>query len=167
MSHHHHVFERRIVWALTALATVVFLLLAAVLPTGRLILILNGAFIGATISMLVTYWRFIANIFIGPKHYDRVDQTGLGFFMIWFAYLIGVGISIYYRSSTIGPTSFLASAISRYIAIIGTALLVSAPDFGSSPIYGKDRKSLIAGLIVGPAVALLLIALQYNKVLAE
>lgn len=161
------VFERRIVWFGMISLTLFFLILSLTLSTGRFVTVLNGAFFGSSVSLVIAYWSLVKGIMFERRGFDRVDQAGLGFFLIWVAYLIAVGLSIYYRSSTYGAHAFVASAVSRYVAIVGTILLVTAPDFGKNPLYGRDRKVLFLGLLIGTVCAIGSIFLQIGKVLAE
>ena len=148
-------------------AVVLFFILYALVPISELIMVLNGIFAGTVAAISVAYWRLLWNAVLGIRPYDRVRQMTLGFALCWAAYLLGVAISIYFRSAGIDVNSSLLTAASRYVAIIAAMLQVTAPDFGLGLFHGRDRKVLATGIFVGLIVAMVVIFYRSEEVLAE
>lgn len=150
----------------TILAVAVFALLAFLAPVSELVVVLNGVFAGTMAAVTVAYWRLMWNAVLGIRPYDRVRQMTLGFALCWLAYILGVAISIYFRSAGVDVNSSLLTAASRYVAIIAAVLQVTAPDFGLGLFHGRDRKVLATGVIIGFIVAVAVIFGQNQEVLA-
>lgn len=148
-------------------AMAVFLVLTEVFAVERLIILLNGAFAGTFAAILISYGRLLYNAALGRKPYDRVQQMTIGFFLCWFAYVLTVLVSIYYRASGEDVSASFIVAFSRYIAILAAILQVTAPDFGLGMLHGRDRKILVIGVLAGLAVAGFMIATQEAQSLAE
>lgn len=148
-------------------ALALFALLVSIVPMGELIIALNGVFAGAMAAITVAYWRLLWNALLGIRPYDRVRQMTLGFAMCWAAYILGVAISIYFRSSGVDVNSSILTAASRYVAIIAAVLQVTAPDFGLGLFHGRDRKILVTGIVVGFVTAVIVIFTQNEQLLAE
>jgi hypothetical protein len=151
----------------TALSAVLFAGLAWVVPVSELTILLNGVFAGTMAAITVAYWRLLWNAVLGIRPYDRVRQMTLGFALCWAAYILGVAISIYFRSAGVDVNSSLLTAASRYVAIIAAMLQVTAPDFGLGLFHGRDRKVLATGITVGLIVAVIVVFGQNQEVLAE
>lgn len=151
----------------TILAVAVFALLAFLAPVSELVVVLNGVFAGTMAAVTVAYWRLMWNAVLGIRPYDRVRQMTLGFALCWLAYILGVSISIYFRSAGVDVNSSLLTAASRYVAILAAILQVTAPDFGLGLFHGRDRKVLATGVTVGLIVAIIVVFGQNQEVLAE
>jgi hypothetical protein len=151
----------------TALSAILFAGLAWAVPVSELTILLNGIFAGTMAAITVAYWRLLWNAVLGIRPYDRVRQMTLGFALCWAAYILGVLISIYFRSAGIDVNSSLLTAASRYVAIIAAMLQVTAPDFGLGLFHGRDRKVLATGVTVGLIVAIIVVFGQNQEVLAE
>lgn len=151
----------------TIAAVALFACLVWLVPMDPLIVTLNGIFAGTMAAIAVAYWRLLWNAVLGVQPYDRVRQMSLGFALCWFAYLLGVTISIYFRTAGYDVNSSILTAASRYVAIFAAILQVTAPDFGLGLFHGRERKTLWGGVIVGFAVALVMILAQGQEVLAD
>lgn len=151
----------------TGAAVALFAALSAATPLPEMIILFNGIFAGTMAAIAVAYWRLLLNAVLGIRPYDRVRQMALGFALCWLAYVLGVSVSIYLRSAGADVNSSLLTAASRYVASIAAILQVTAPDFGLGLFYGRDRKMLVAGVVVGVAVAGFMIFAQDRRVLAE
>lgn len=148
------------------MAFTLFALLAFLLPLKTLIVLLNGVFVGAAVSVLVAYRKLFWNSILGVLPYDRVRQMALGFALCWTAYVISVLASIYVRSTGGDPASLMIVAAGRYIAIIAAVLQITAPDFGLGLFHGRDRKMLFLSLGLGLFTAVVAIVVQVSEVLA-
>lgn len=151
----------------TLAAIVFFLILMNVFAVETLIYLMNSAFAGAMVAILVAYWRLVWNAVAGIRPYDRVRQMSLGFFLCWVAYCISVFTSIYFRSADLsGPaTASIWTVANRYIAIGAAILQVTAPDFGLGIFHGRDRKTLWTGLAAGVAFGLIVYVMQSESLL--
>lgn len=150
----------------TALAWVIFGLLVWLAPVRELIVLLNGLFVGSAVAIIVAYWKLLWYAILGIRPYDRVRQMTIGFFLCWLAYVLGVMVSIYLRSTGAITTPIVLTAASRYVAIIAAVLQVTAPDFGLGIFHGRDRKTLWTGISLGGLVAIAAIWMQAADALA-
>lgn len=157
--------NRVIMASLAALAF--FVVLVVSVRMENLIIALNGIFAGTMAAIAVAYWRLLWNAVLGIRPYDRVRQMTLGFALCWFAYLLGVAISICFRTAGYDVNTSLLTAASRYVAIIAAILQVTAPDFGLGLFHGRERKTMWTGIIFGLVVALFMILSQSNEVLSS
>lgn len=151
---------------LTLLAGVVFVVLAATIPTPMLIVGLNGVFLGTATAVVIAYGPLLWNAILGVSEYDRVRQMTIGFALCWIAYGVTVAASIYIRSAGGSSSSLLIVAAGRFIAIIAAAMQVTAPDFGLGLFYGRDRKVLFLGSGAGLVVAVIAIYAQVAEALS-
>lgn len=142
--------------------TGVFLALCLLLSASTLTILLNGVFVGTLVGIFITYWALIWNAIRGVDHYDRVRQMILGFALCWIAVVLSVLVGINIRINGDPINSNYLIAASRYAAIIAAILQVSAPDFGYGWFYGRERKTLWAGAVIGSVVGLALILAQGN-----
>lgn len=156
----------RVILSIVA-AAALFAALSTVMPLSEMITLFNGIFAGTVAAITVAYWRLLLNAVLGIRPYDRVRQMTLGFALCWLACILGVAISIYFRSAGVDVNSSLLTAASRYVAIIAAILQVTAPDFGRGLFHGRDRKVLATGVAVGMIVAVFMIFAQNSQVLAE
>ena len=152
---------------LSAMAAIVFFLVINMFEAETLIYIMNSAFAGAMVAILVAYWRLVWNALAGIRPYDRVRQMTLGFFLCWVAYCISVFTSIYFRSADLSgaATTSIWTVMGRYIAIFAAVLQVTAPDFGLGIFHGRDRKTLWTGLTLGTVFGVLVFFAQSESVL--
>lgn len=143
--------NRVVLGSVAALAGLAALL--ALFPINALIVVLNGVFIGAMVTVALAYGPIFLNSMMGVSPYDRVRQMTLGFTAVWLAYGLTVASSIYIRVNGMEVTATSLTAASRYFAILAAYLMVTAPDFGYGVFYGRDRKLLYAALFAGAVVA--------------
>lgn len=151
------------------MSALVFYILFKFLEPDTLIIALNSMFIGTMISISVAYGTILVPAIFGVRPYDEVRVLAIGIFGGWLAYGIVVISAIYVRASDL-PTSTLAiTAFGRWIAINSAIIQVIAPDFNQnrSFFYGRDRKLLIIGIVLGALFACGTYYLQAEKVLNE
>lgn len=153
----------QIIIVLTVIAA--FWLTVNIVPLHDLIIVLNGIYAGSMIAVIVTYVRLITDIINRP--YDRVKHMSLGLLLYWIAYALSTGNSIAARAMDADVTAYTLTATHRMIAIVGAVFQVTAPDFGLGMFHGKDRKTLIVSVVLGIIVAMVVIYMQVETVLAE
>jgi len=158
--------------AFFAVAAAVFIALVKFLPLDSLIVLLNGAFIGTMLAITVAYGRLFYDamadkVRFGREMTDDVRQMVISFLACWLAYGIIVGSSFYVRAADEPVTSMLATAVSRYIAILAAVGQITAPDYGVSVFYGRDRKFLWLALGFGVLAGITAVVMQEQQTLAE
>jgi hypothetical protein len=137
------------------------------LSVDRVIIVLNALFVGTSVAIAVSYWRLFINALAGHSPYDRVRQMTWGFFLCWLAIAFGTFGSIYTRLYELPTQTTVLLALSRFFAIGAAILQVTAPDFGQGLFHGRDRKLLAGSIVIGLAVAIILIYGQGVSVLAH
>lgn len=160
-------FVQKVIVPYFVTSAAAFYLLAATLERGTLIMTLNAVFIGTMASITVSYGSVLLPAIVGRKPYDGVRQMAIGILMIWAAYGLSVLASIYVRATDVPETAFLATAVGRWLAINGAIIQITAPDFGSDILYGRDRKLLWSGIIVGAMLAIAVFVIQDLRIFGE
>lgn len=138
------------------------------LPLNDLIIVLNGMFAGSLVAFVYAFWGLIVNAFNRYSPYTAKRQLMWGIVLMWLAYVVSVASSIELRASGVDGAALNSSyliAISRASAIMGIFFQVTAPDFGLPMFYGRDRKVLWSGLIIGFAISVFMIYAQVNDIL--
>ena len=145
----------------------IFYVLFAGLKPDTLIMTLNGLFVGTMLSITVSYGTILFPAIFGFKPYDDVRVLSIGIFGGWLAYGIVVYSSIYVRASDLPTTTLAISAFGRWVAINSAVIQIVAPDFNVSKsfVYGRDRKLLTLGLVIGVIAAIVVYWLQADSVL--
>ncbi len=145
-------------------ATLLLLAGFSVFSVDRLIVILNSLFIGTSVTVAISFWRLFRDaLFGGP--YDRV-HIGLAGALLDLAILFGASGSIYTRMFDLPTQTTILLVISRFLAIFAAVLQVTAPDFGHGLFYGRDRRLLIASIVIGIIAASVLMYGQEEEILA-
>ncbi len=152
-------FGNKIVLAVAA-SCLVFLALYATLSPRVMLVLMNGLFVGAMVGVSVTFGQLLWAAIMGHRPYDRVRQMTLGMATHWLATTLLIASSIMLVSADGGQQSTFLGLAGRYLAIIAATLKVTAPDLGLGFFYGRDRKLLVAGLILGGLAAVAVIAIQ-------
>ncbi len=149
-----------IAWAVLVIA--IYTILRIVVPPTALLVSLNGVFIGLMLALVIAYYDLIKNSIFAYGHFDRADQFALGLAILWIATALSALSSIYLRSGdNYIPTSTIGYTIAyRYLAIIAAIVQITAPDFGKSIFYGRDRRLMIIAGSTGVLVSIVLIWLQ-------
>lgn len=137
-----------------------FLLLVTVIPAPSLIIILNGIFFGALVSIGVVYYRLIWAALSGRHIYDRVRQMTLGFAVLWGAITLGIAQSIWFRAMGDDVLNTHIGALVRFLAIVAAILQVTAPDYGAGWFDGLERRVLWLSLGCGSLCAFAIILIQ-------
>lgn len=150
--------SRIIIGAIAAAA--IYMVLRVSLGIDNTIILLNGAFIGAGISYVIAFRSILLDAVIPKGPYDRVRQMALGMLIVWLAVTAGIAASIYSRSTGALVSYSELTPIERYLAIVGGAVQVTAPDFGLGMFYGIDRRLLVFAIAAGSAVAAIMIVMQ-------
>lgn len=157
--------------AFFAVAVAVFVALAKLLPLDNLIVLLNGAFIGTMIAVSVAYGRLYYDAYrdntrFGRTMPDDVRRMVLSLLGGWLAYGIVVGSSFYVRAADEAHTSMIATALSRYIAVLAAIGQVTAPSFGERVFATHDSRVLWIAVSAGVVSAAVSIYLQQVQALA-
>ncbi len=142
------------------LSGAIFLALYAALPPRSMLILMNGLFVGAMVGVAVTFGQLLWSVLLGHRPYDRVRQMTLGMATHWIATSLLIGSSIVLVSADAGQQTAFAGLAGRYLAVVAATLKVTAPDYGLGIFYGRDRKLLIAGLILGGLAAACVIVFQ-------
>jgi|WetSurMetagenome_2_1015567.scaffolds.fasta_scaffold542253_2 hypothetical protein len=137
-----------------------YAILQIVLGLDDFIILLNGAFVGAGITYIIAFSDILRDAVTGKGPYDRVRQMALGMIIVWCALVVGIIASVYGRASGRYMSYSELTPMSRYLAIVGGIVQITAPDIGQGLFYGRDRRLLIFALGVGIIVALVLILVQ-------
>lgn len=137
-----------------------FAALYLALPPRSLIVILNGLLAGVMVALFVLFVPFVWAAVKNDGIFDRGRQFGLGSFLMSMSIAIGLCVSIYIHATDTYSSLFMATAFGRWMAIWGGILKVTAPDFGSELLYGRDRKTLVFSTTAGVIIALVVIWLQ-------
>jgi hypothetical protein len=158
--------------AALAAATAIFVALVKFIPLDVLIMYLNGVFVGTMFSISIAYGGIFFDAFWNRKRngdllMPDVRQFTVWYLATWVAYGLTAGSSIYINASDYDPTTLTTVALSRYVAILAAIGQVTAPDYGRAMFYGRDRKVLWLGLVLGVLAAFFVVQLQENKALAE
>lgn len=157
--------NKAILYALLAFTVLLFLLSA--FDTSNLITVLNGVFVGTMLSITVAYGPLFWKAIIGDQSvYPDARQLTAGFFITWAAYGFTVYASTHVRMMDLPTTPLFETAISRYLAILGAIVQITAADYGKGVFYGRDRKTLYYAGGIGFVVGLIVIALQASNALA-
>lgn len=149
----------------TLLAAVIFYIMQLSLGVDTLIVVLNGALIGALAAITMTYSRVIRSWFVGDRADDGVSMFGFFFLLLWAVVGMFIVNSIYVRAADLPYTVLLTTAIGRYILIICAWGLIGSIDYGEAWLYGRDQKQLAGGLVLGTIVAGIVIYIQKYQVL--
>lgn len=155
--------NRIVLWLIGLVA--LFYALQAIFVLDTLIYLLNSLFAGAMLAVVVAFGPLLLNAIKGVRPYDRVRQMTIGFFLAWVAFTISVSTSIYVRSADLAVTSSIMTALSRYVAVFGAVLQITAPDFGLGIFHGRERKTLWTALTAGGAFAAVMFVMQKESVL--
>lgn len=142
------------------LSCALFLTLYAALPPRHMLILMNGLFVGAMVGVAVTFGQLLWSAIMGHRPYDRVRQMTLGMATHWLATSLLIGSSIMLVATDAGQQTTFAGLAGRYLAVVAATLKVTAPDYGLGIFYGRDRKLLIAGLILGGLAAACVIVFQ-------
>lgn len=146
-----------------------YILQLTVDPTD-LIILLNGLFVGSIVAIGVSYHELIIGAIKGQGEYTNIRHMTLGFFTMWVAILLMIYPSIELRmlGAPLPGTSAVPviSAFGKFLAIGAAILQVTAPDFGLGIFYGRDRRVLWSGLLLGSVIAGFLMILQKTEVMA-
>lgn len=135
--------------------------MAILIPTEFLVEILNGTFLGVSVSLLVVYWRlWWFTIRLARQEYQRADQYALGTEIAWLATFLNRGYAAYLRiagiSSPASDTHWVGIFV--YMWIIGGALHVTSPGLYKGLLSGRDKWTLYisaaAGTLIGVALVL-------------
>lgn len=159
------ILTSRVILLIAALSAVFCIALWA-LRIDKLIIVLNGLFIGTSVAIAIAYWRLFWDALIDGNPFNRARQMTWSFFAAYLAILFGALGSIYTRSYDLPTQSTLMLAIGRYLAIVAAVGQVTAPDFGLGLFYGLDRKVLVGAILFGLVVAVILIWMQGTAALA-
>ena len=145
--------------AILGLVTAFFLMWGATEPA-LLMVVLNGLFAGAIVTIGTSYYHLIVSAIRGDGEYDRVRLMTLGIFMLWLSVVMTVSVSIYARSTELYTATYMAAAGARYTAIIAAIMQMRSLDYGYALWQGRDRVLIWAGTIAGAIVAAGAIILQ-------
>lgn len=150
------------VFAWIIFAIVFYAILRVSIPLPTLASILNGVLWGMGVALVIAYFQLIKHSIFGyGNSFDRANQYALGDAVLWLSVFIGLSSSIYLRINDDAPSSVAAYVVAqRYLAIFAAIIQITAPDFGKSIFYGRDRRLMIVAGVVGLTVALILIWLQ-------
>lgn len=127
-----------------------------------LIIVLNGIFIGMMVAISVAYHRILIGSIMGKGEYNRVRQMALGIAVGWVAIAVGAFNSVYIRSMDIDIPTTPLTALTRFLAIVAAILQITAPDFGQGIFYGRDRRVLWLGGVLGALAGLVTILVQWG-----
>lgn len=147
---------------LTLFLTAMFFGIYTTIPHVHLLVILNGMFVGALIGLTVAYLPLLWDAFAGVGEYSRGRQMALGVGIGWLGTTSIIWHSIYVRSLdavVLADPTFM-SLFGRYALIVAATVQVTAPDLGKPAFYGRDRRFLWSGLVIGFLVTVSLIQLQ-------
>lgn len=159
-------FNKAVAWTIALLCFYVLLLFN--FDLNSLIVLLNGVLGGAMIAAVVAYRKlFIVSLFAKEPPFDRVSQFAIAVILLLAAIGLFVAASTQIRvTGGILSTPSATSVAARYIATVAVVLLVAAPDFGYSVIYGRDRKALVLGTSIGFISAIVLVWAQATEALS-
>lgn len=141
---------------------VLYAALYQALPAPASIVVLNGVFAAATVSVFWGYAPLFFDVLRNWRAYDRVAHYVLGVFVLWGAVIVGASNSIFLRATLQPeeiPTTVL-TALARFLAILAAVIQVTAPDFGEGILYGRDRRRLWTGVLIGLAAGIVVLYLQ-------
>lgn len=137
-----------------------YAILRVVLGLDAVIILFNGAFIGAGITFMIAFYRLFLDAIVGNGEYDRVRQMAVSMIVIWAAVscLIIASITVRIQGAPVNLVEW--SAAGRYLAVMGGIAQVTSPDVGEPLFQSRDHKLLIFAVIVGTLVAVALMVLQ-------
>ncbi len=155
------ILTNRVIYAAIAVAAF-YVIMRAIVGLDDLIILLNGAFIGAGLTYIIAFSDILKDAVVGRGPYDRVRQMALGMIIVWVAVTLGIASSIYGRASGAYIVTSEITPISRYLAIVGGVVQITAPDigYGQGFFFGRDRRLLLFGLVTGIVAAIAVIILQ-------
>lgn len=150
-------------------ALLLFLIAAFLLPSDTMIELLNGLFIGMSVTVGIIFRHILAQAIRGEAGYGRVEQFALGIGFLWVGVIIMRLNSVWVRSIT--PPSFL-DFLNYYWTSLGVATVVSAgflqvtaPGLHDEFIHAQDRRTLLWASGVGIFLAFAIFLLQKYKLL--
>lgn len=152
--------RNRLIVPYTLLSVAAFLVLSWRLPPDKLIVTMNSLFIGSMVAITVAYGRIIINSVRGRMSYPDVQQLVIGILMSAGAYGITVMSSVYVRANDMPATTLFITAFGRWLAINGTIIQITAPDYGEGLFFGRDRQLLWFSLATGAAFAIATFIIQ-------
>lgn len=138
----------------------IFALFWSILSVETFIVVLNGLFIGAMVSVLTAFSPLTWNALKGRLLFYDATEMALGVAFLILGIILGVGNSSYMRGAGIDVPSSVVTAMGRYTVIYGAVLIVYAPGVGLSFFEGRDRKVALIALSVGFLVAVSVVAVQ-------
>lgn len=152
--------NKALIGTVTILA--LYALLVLLFPIDALIVIFNGAFIGAFVAGAIVYRKLIVDSFISSEKYDRVRQMTIGITLGWVARFCACGYFSFYRylyhSSEANP--FIVSFI-VYLCAVACCLQVGAASYDEGVWNDNTEGQLLyLGTSVGILVAILVILWQ-------
>lgn len=147
-------------WGIFAFA--LYAILRNTVPLPTLAVLLNGVLFGMGFALLIAFARLIwVSIFGAGNSFDRANQYALGDAILWISVFIGLTSSVYLRTIGEAPsTTTELLIIQRYLAIFAAIVQITAPDFGKSIFYGRDRRVLLGSGLIGLLVAAIVVWLQ-------
>lgn len=163
-----HPFKLWPAFVYAATVAVIFAWLRYFFQPDELMIILNGVFVGSVFSFGVALYPLVRDIVRGNTADIDVGWFTIGLFVIVASVIISAVTSSVARASNevILSTITTLSPLARYLAIVGLLTIIYAPDAGKSFFYGRDRKIVIASIVLGLTVAFGLIYAQSYQVLA-
>lgn len=149
-----------------------YLAIAYFVRPARMIELLNGAYIGVVVTVVLVYWRTGVAAILGVGRYGRVQRFALGCALQWLAFTMLRGLSAFMLSfDNMGwiRESHLV-AIPVLMAVVAGVMQVTAPGMGPDPedldqspsqfVHGRDGPMLLLAVTLGLIVACIVIAFE-------
>lgn len=137
-----------------------FAALWTILPPDILVIILNGVFVGSLVTVGASYYKLLRATLRGDTMYDRTRFMTLSIAILWFSVIVSVAASVYARMNDTYSTTFLLSAIGRYLAIVAALMQMRSLDYGWAMFHSHDRVMIWASTFLGVTVGAGIIAIQ-------
>lgn len=140
--------SKLIMWAFVLAA--VYMIAAIIVPSVRLIVVLNGIFLGIVVAVTIVYAPLIWST-LGRKEFDRVGQLSVGIGLLWASIAsqrLWSSVFNYYQAPIEWINHPITGAIT-FMAIVGGCLFVTAPGYPPKTsiepveLWGANRRLLL------------------------
>ena len=142
------------------LSLLCYLMLNAMLPAALLIQLLNAAFFGVSVAVLLSLLPLVMRA-ISHAQFDRISQLSVGIAISWFAIVIMHLNVVLWRSLNHPHWLFNSplTSFASFLAIIGGILYIAAP--GLLNVRDKQNRGiLVFSVVTGIILAIFIFSLQ-------
>lgn len=146
------------IFSWSALVAGIYVLASQLIPLKLLLTVLNGAFLGLAILVIITYFPLLCRM-VAINKFDRTSQMTLAIAVLWCSLIVNrVWWAVYNIMGK--PAAWSNSSFVGLVIVLGGAsaiLFVSAPGnppvkIDRSPFDGFNRKAIFLFAIIGGLV---------------